>query len=109
MLSAHRASHLRKVCMQAATSAGFGRAPRSEEPVSSDDLAGLRLLRDRAPAGMEVAAGEYAYHLIDFRRLVEADAVDGLQADATRWGGFTLRPVDGALHPDRSGPGMGLT
>ena len=30
-----------------------------EEPVSSDDLAGLRLLRDRAPAGMAIAAGEY--------------------------------------------------
>src|SRR3954451_4781381 len=30
-----------------------------EEPVSSDDLEGLRLLRDRGPAGMEVAAGEY--------------------------------------------------
>jgi hypothetical protein len=32
-----------------------------EEPVSSDDLEGLRLLRDRAPAGMEIAAGEYGY------------------------------------------------
>ena len=29
-----------------------------EEPVSSDDLAGLRLLRDRAPAGIDIAAGE---------------------------------------------------
>jgi len=27
-----------------------------EEPVSSDDLEGLRLLRDRAPAGMDIAA-----------------------------------------------------
>ena len=32
-----------------------------EEPVSSDDLEGLRLLRDRAPAGMDIAAGEYGY------------------------------------------------
>ena len=32
-----------------------------EEPVSSDDLAGLRATRKRAPAGMEIAAGEYAY------------------------------------------------
>jgi hypothetical protein len=32
-----------------------------EEPVSSDDLEGLRLLRDRAPAGMKIAAGEYGY------------------------------------------------
>jgi len=55
-----------------------------EEPVSSDDLAGLRLLRERAPAGMEIAAGEYGYATIDFRRLFEAGAVDVLQADATR-------------------------
>ena len=55
-----------------------------EEPVSSDDLAGLRLLRERAPAGMEIAAGEYGYATIDFRRLLEAGAVDVLQADATR-------------------------
>ena len=32
-----------------------------EEPVSSDDLAGLRLMRERAPAIMEIAAGEYPY------------------------------------------------
>jgi len=29
-----------------------------EEPVSSDDLEGLRLLRDRAPVMMEIAAGD---------------------------------------------------
>ena len=29
-----------------------------EEPVASDDLEGLRLLRDRAPGGLEIAAGE---------------------------------------------------
>jgi L-alanine-DL-glutamate epimerase-like enolase superfamily enzyme len=60
-----------------------------EEPVSSDDLAGLRLIRDRAPAGMDVAAGEYGYDAFYFRRMLEADAVDVLQADATRCGGFT--------------------
>jgi L-alanine-DL-glutamate epimerase-like enolase superfamily enzyme len=32
-----------------------------EEPVSSDDLEGLKLLRNRAPAGMAIAAGEYGY------------------------------------------------
>src|SRR5437667_8888494 len=52
-----------------------------EEPVSSDDLDGLRLLRDRAPAGMDVSAGEYGYDLPYFRRMVEAGAVDVLQAD----------------------------
>ncbi|MBV9297845.1 MAG: mandelate racemase [Verrucomicrobia bacterium] len=55
-----------------------------EEPVSSDDLEGLRLLRDRAPAGMNIAAGEYGYDAFYFRRMLAAGAVDVLQADATR-------------------------
>ncbi len=55
-----------------------------EEPVSSDDLDGLRLIRDRAPAGMEISAGEYGYTPTDFRRMLTAGAVDVLQADATR-------------------------
>lgn len=55
-----------------------------EEPVSSDDLEGLRLLRDRAPAGMDIAAGEYGYDLFYFRRMLEAGAVDVLQADISR-------------------------
>jgi L-alanine-DL-glutamate epimerase-like enolase superfamily enzyme len=60
-----------------------------EEPVSSDDLAGLRLLRDRAPAGMDIAAGEYGYEARYFRHMLSAGAVDVLQADATRCGGIT--------------------
>lgn len=135
-----------------------------EEPVSSDDLPGLRLLRDRAPAGMEIAAGEYGYDLAYFERMLAAEAVDVLQADASRCAGITgflraaslcearslplsahtspslhahvccaapqlrhleyfydharieqmlfdgvLRHVDGALRPDRSRPGLGLT
>jgi L-alanine-DL-glutamate epimerase-like enolase superfamily enzyme len=134
-----------------------------EEPVSSDDLAGLRLLRDRAPAGMDITAGEYGYDLPYFRRMLEAGAVDVLQPDARRCAGITeflrvgalcaalslplsahtapslhlhpccalsqavhieyfhdharieqmlfdgvVNPVDGALHPDLSRPGMGL-
>jgi len=63
-----------------------------EEPVSSDDLAGLRLMRDRAPAGMDIAAGEYGYDAPYFRRMLEAGAVDVLQADATRCGGITALP-----------------
>lgn len=55
-----------------------------EEPVSSDDLPGLRLMRDRAPAGMEIAAGEYGHDPRSFRRMLAAGAVDVLQADATR-------------------------
>jgi L-alanine-DL-glutamate epimerase-like enolase superfamily enzyme len=134
-----------------------------EEPVSSDDLEGLHLIRDRAPVGMEIAAGEYGYDLWYFRRMLEAQAVDVLQADATRCAGITgflrvsalcearslplsshcgpalhvhaccavpnfrhmeyfhdhvriermffdgvLTPIEGALHPDLSRPGMGL-
>ncbi|HEX2911830.1 MAG TPA: enolase C-terminal domain-like protein [Chloroflexia bacterium] len=60
-----------------------------EEPVSSDDLEGLRLMRDRGPAGMAIAAGEYGYDLWYFRRMLEAGAVDVLQADASRCGGIT--------------------
>src|SRR5665213_1754711 len=60
-----------------------------EEPVSSDDLKGLRLLRDRAPAGMEIAAGEYGYMLPYFERMLAAGAVDCLQADVTRCEGIT--------------------
>ncbi|HWR36125.1 MAG TPA: enolase C-terminal domain-like protein [Clostridia bacterium] len=60
-----------------------------EEPVSSDDLEGLRLIRDRAPAAMDIAAGEYGYDAYYFRRMLDAGAVDVLQADATRCGGIT--------------------
>jgi L-alanine-DL-glutamate epimerase-like enolase superfamily enzyme len=68
-----------------------------EEPVSSGDLDGLRLLRDRAPAGLEIAAGEYAYVPADFRNLVANGCVDCLQADVTRCGGITGFLRAGAL------------
>lgn len=60
-----------------------------EEPVPSDDLEGLRALRDRAPPGMEVVAGEYGYDLGYFRHMLQAGAVDVLMADATRCAGIT--------------------
>lgn len=60
-----------------------------EEPVSSDDLEGLRLVRDRAPVRMEIAAGEYGYDSWYFKRMLGSGAVDVLQADATRCGGVT--------------------
>jgi L-alanine-DL-glutamate epimerase-like enolase superfamily enzyme len=56
-----------------------------EEPVSSADFEGLRLVREHA--GLDVAAGEYGYVLADFRNLV--GCVDVLQADVTRCGGIT--------------------
>ena len=60
-----------------------------EEPVSSDDLEGLRRVRDQVAAPMEVAAGEYGYEPDYFRRMLASGAVDVQQADATRCGGVT--------------------
>ena len=60
-----------------------------EEPVSSDDLDGLRRSARTAPATMEIAAGEYGYTLDYFRQMLGAGAVDVQQADATRCGGVT--------------------
>ncbi|SOX52681.1 mandelate racemase [Mycobacterium ahvazicum] len=58
-----------------------------EEPVSSDDLDGLRAVSGSVHA--DVAAGEYGYDLPYFRRMCQAQAVDCLQADASRCGGIT--------------------
>jgi L-alanine-DL-glutamate epimerase-like enolase superfamily enzyme len=60
-----------------------------EEPVSSDNLTGLCQIRGRAPLGMDIAAGEYGYTAWYFRRMVDAQAVTILQADATRCGGIS--------------------
>ena len=68
-----------------------------EEPVSADDLEGLRLIRDDGPPGMDIAAGEYGYDAWYFRRMVSAGAVDVLQADATRCAGITGFMVADAL------------
>jgi len=75
-----------------------------EEPVSSDDLEGLRVMRDRAPAAIEIAAGEYGYDLWYFRRMLDAGAVDVLQADATRCGGISGFLGVGELCAARSMP-----
>ncbi len=78
-----------------------------EEPVPSDDYDHLRLLRDRIPAPMEIAAGEYHYALDDMRAMLAADCVDVMQADATRCGGVTGFLAAGTLtdahHIDLSG------
>ncbi|MBV8064182.1 MAG: mandelate racemase [Actinobacteria bacterium] len=72
-----------------------------EEPVSSGDIEGMRLVRDRAP--LEVAAGEYAYTPEDVRNIVRS--VDVLQLDVTRCLGITgmlgvanAVPVDVSAH-----------
>jgi len=68
-----------------------------EEPVTSDDLPGLHLMRGRAPGHIDIAAGEYIYTCDDARRFLEQDAVDVLQADVTRCGGVTGFLQVGAL------------
>lgn len=65
-----------------------------EEPVSSDDLEGLREVKEML--SLDVAAGEYGYDETYFARMLGAGAVDCLQIDVTRCGGFTswLRGAD---------------
>jgi L-alanine-DL-glutamate epimerase-like enolase superfamily enzyme len=58
-----------------------------EEPVSSDDLDGLREVRDLLDA--DITAGEYGTDIAYFRRMCAHGAVDCLQVDATRCGGYT--------------------
>lgn len=60
-----------------------------EEPVSSNDIEGLRLLSEQAPAPMDVSAGEYIYDLFCARRLIEDAHINVLQADVTRCGGIS--------------------
>ena len=78
-----------------------------EEPVTSDDLAGLAQLRRESPGGMDIAAGEYGYTVDYFETMLAAGAVDCLQADVTRCGGVTAFLSVGALceahHIDLSG------
>lgn len=78
-----------------------------EEPVSSDDLGGMALVRSHVAAPIEIAAGEYAAGLDDVRAMLAAGAVDVQQADLTRCGGVTgfLRAAAlcEAFHTDLSG------
>jgi L-alanine-DL-glutamate epimerase-like enolase superfamily enzyme len=65
-----------------------------EEPVTSEDREGLRLLRDHGPGGLTIAAGEYEWTLPQIADL--SGCVDLVQADVTRCGGITnLLRVDG--------------
>jgi len=76
-----------------------------EEPVTSDDLDGLREVRHRVSC--DVAAGEYGYDLTYFERMCAARAVDCLQIDVTRCGGITewlrVAATAAAHHLDVSG------
>lgn len=79
--------YTRKQAIRIAHSAAEVNLRWFEEPVSSDDLAGLREVRDAVDA--DVTAGEYGFDLTYFRRMCDAGAVDCLQVDASRCGGIT--------------------
>ncbi len=55
-----------------------------EEPVPSWDADGLSEIRRGAPESMDISSGGYAWCVQDSKRLIDAQAVDVLQADATR-------------------------
>ena len=86
MVDANGAFTPKQALERAATYAGFG-VGYLEEPVSSEDRDGLRLLREQGPAGMAIAAGEYEWDLPGLAEL--APCVDIVQADVTRIGGIT--------------------
>ena len=79
--------YTRKQAIRVAHEASELRLRWFEEPVSSDDLDGLREVRDAVDA--DVTAGEYGFDLTYFRRMCVAGAVDCLQVDASRCGGIT--------------------
>jgi L-alanine-DL-glutamate epimerase-like enolase superfamily enzyme len=79
--------YTRKQAVRVAEAAADSDVRWFEEPVSSDDLAGLNEVRAHVTA--DVAAGEYGYDLPYFARMVQAGAVDCLQADLSRCGGIT--------------------
>lgn len=87
-VDANGAYHPKEALFHAEQMARYGIA-WFEEPVSSDDICGLQFLREHAPACMDIAAGEYGYNADDFRHLLEHNAVDILQVDATRCQGIT--------------------
>ena len=60
-----------------------------EEPVTQDDPAGLRRVREHTPPEMAVASGEYSWSRYETTRLLAARAVDVVQADVTRCCGPT--------------------
>jgi L-alanine-DL-glutamate epimerase-like enolase superfamily enzyme len=86
MVDANGACDRREAARQAEIYAEFG-VTYLEEPVSSEDVEGLAWLRDRVPAGIEIAAGEYLWDVAEAERM--APCVDVLQADVTRCGGIT--------------------
>jgi len=57
-----------------------------EQPLAPEDREGMRYLRERAPARVEIADGEYGEQPSYFREMLESGAADVVMADATRCG-----------------------
>jgi L-fuconate dehydratase len=57
-----------------------------EEPTSPDDILGHAAVR-RGVVPVKVATGEHAHNRVDFKQVLQADAIDVLQVDAARVGG----------------------
>ncbi|MGH7706462.1 MAG: enolase C-terminal domain-like protein, partial [Vulcanimicrobiaceae bacterium] len=75
-----------------------------EEPVYHNDFVGLAQVRRGAPPAIEVASGEYGYDPYYFSAMIDSGAVDVVQADATRCGGFSaLLGVDGLCQAKQIG------
>lgn len=88
MVDANGAYDAKTAIKQAEVFAEFG-VTWFEEPVSSDNLSGLKFVREHFPASINLAAGEYGYSIGYFAEMIKHKAVDVLQADATRCGGLT--------------------
>lgn len=89
-------AYSRKQALEQARRFAESRVGWYEEPVYHQDFEGLRMVRNAAPSSMDVTSGEYGYGLYHFHRMLEAQTVDVLQADATRCAGFSgLLAVDG--------------
>lgn len=59
-----------------------------EEPTSPDDVLGHAAIR-RAVAPIKVATGEHTHNAVMFKQLLQAQAIDVLQLDASRVAGVT--------------------
>ena len=60
-----------------------------EEPTSPDDVLGHATIRRALqPIGIKVATGEHVANRVVFKQLLQAEAIDYLQADACRVGGL---------------------
>lgn len=60
-----------------------------EQPVSAEDVSGMRFVREKSPAAMAIADGEYGYTPAWFHARLEAQAADVYMPDPTRCLGLT--------------------